>query len=290
MLHPYYVLKTSLTMVSTIVYTYTTLTTLSWLYPPHVLPARHELTVECCHVLIRAFAAPSSSLSQLCHTPPTRRVDSHEYSKQARHNVRYVSFPPPSLFSTFVSGRRLFTAVCTELNDRDMGLLLAVRHPTTSLQVCWSKLLKQSSTRYKLCTTLETTFGGHRDRIVRYCFQTCFISAAWSVRQAVLLDISAYQNVNNDFTRVTLDVPPFETIYGSWQECWVLMPQAPAASPSQDMPALSGCDAESSQLVDRALLCRLATKEDVLDEGNAPSVGGIAKEDCSVERAAACAR
>lgn len=68
------------------------------------------------------------------------------------------------------------------------------------------------------------------------------------------------------------------------------MPQAPAASPSQDMSALSEGDAESSQFVDRALLCRLATKEDVLDEGNAPGLDGIAKEDCSVERAAACAR
>lgn len=68
------------------------------------------------------------------------------------------------------------------------------------------------------------------------------------------------------------------------------MPQAPAGPSMVEVVVSSGCDAESSQLVDRALLSRLATKEDVLNEASAPTLGGMEREDCSVERAAACAR
>lgn len=79
----------------------------------------------------------------------------------------------------------------------------------------------------------------------------------------------------------------------SSQERWLLLPQAPVAdskvldhpneSPTRDMQP-------GSQLVDRALLIRLATKEDILDEGPAASLGSTEDDEYSVERAAACAR
>lgn len=71
-------------------------------------------------------------------------------------------------------------------------------------------------------------------------------------------------------------------ICGLCQERWILMPQAPVGP--------STVEAKLSQFADRALLSRLATKEDVLNEASAPTLGCIDREGCSVERVAACAR
>ncbi|CAN0166225.1 unnamed protein product [Ascophyllum nodosum] len=107
------------------------------------------------------------------------------------------------------ANRKLFIAVCAELNENDMGLLLAVRQPSSSLQ-----------------------------------------------------------------------------------ERWLLLPQAPVAGCQElslsDEPR-SCYEQPGVFFVDRALLVRLATKEDVLDEGPAAGLSGAKNVECSVERAAACA-
>ncbi|CAM9557777.1 unnamed protein product, partial [Scytosiphon promiscuus] len=119
------------------------------------------------------------------------------------------------------ANRKLFMAVCAELNERDTGLLLSLEHPSTCLQ-----------------------------------------------------------------------------------ERWLLIPQAPptdhaTARPRSTPVAGGGLDdgstdgAGAAALVDRALLIRLATKEDVLEDGPAAtSISGIfgaASSELSVERAAASA-
>eukprot|EP00752_Nemacystus_decipiens_P011243 g9992.t1 len=115
----------------------------------------------------------------------------------------------------YQANRRLFMAVCAELNERDMGLLLALRHPSTSLE-----------------------------------------------------------------------------------ERWLLLPQAPSPRPSALCPSRApregqgvGSGGGGGSVVDRGLLVRLATKEDVLeDEPMATATDAAASEsEVSVERAAASA-
>ncbi|CAN0168234.1 unnamed protein product, partial [Ectocarpus fasciculatus] len=112
--------------------------------------------------------------------------------------------------------RKLFVAVCAELNERDMGLLLSLRHPSTTLE-----------------------------------------------------------------------------------ERWLLLPQTPPQDPAAAAAAALGAPraqqggAADAMLVDRGLLIRLATKEEVLEEGEAVetsviSISNVASE-LSVERAAASA-
>ncbi|CAM9389350.1 unnamed protein product, partial [Ectocarpus sp. 13 AM-2016] len=114
------------------------------------------------------------------------------------------------------ANRKLFMAVCAELNERDMGLLLSLRHPSTSLEERWL-LLPQT--------------------------------------------------------------PPQD-------------PAAPAAAALGAPRAQQGGPADAMP-VDRGLLIRLATKEEVLEEGeavetNVNSISNVASE-LSVERAAASA-
>lgn len=78
------------------------------------------------------------------------------------------------------------------------------------------------------------------------------------------------------------------------QERWLLLPQTPPtkdATPAPPEGPLSsqGVDAGGS-LIDRGLLVRVAMKEDVLDEGPAANLNSADAAECSVERAAACAR
>lgn len=82
------------------------------------------------------------------------------------------------------------------------------------------------------------------------------------------------------------------------QERWLLLPQAPSAELSALDPSRARRDDGSGGglLVDRGLLVRLATKEDVLDdEPMAAAVRGLLdaaalESEVSVERAAASAR
>ena len=78
------------------------------------------------------------------------------------------------------------------------------------------------------------------------------------------------------------------------QERWLLLPQTPhteGAPPAPPEGSLSsqGVDAGGA-LVDRGLLVRIAMKEDVLDEGPTANFNSAEAVECSVERAAACAR
>lgn len=79
------------------------------------------------------------------------------------------------------------------------------------------------------------------------------------------------------------------------QERWLLLPQTPpnknAASDPQEGASSSISDDAVGALIDRGLLVRLGTKEDVLEEGPAANLNSSAEAaECSLERAAACAR
>eukprot|EP00904_Undaria_pinnatifida_P009456 jgi/Undpi1/5640/HiC_scaffold_2.g00915.m1 len=111
----------------------------------------------------------------------------------------------------FQANRKLFAAVCAELNGRDMGLLFAVRHPTTSLQERWLLLPQTPPTKSADSGPQEGALSGHGDEVV-------------------------------------------------------------------------------GALIDRGLLVRLGTKEDVLDEGPTANLKSCAEAaEGSLERAAACA-
>ncbi|CAM9646845.1 unnamed protein product, partial [Ectocarpus sp. 12 AP-2014] len=115
------------------------------------------------------------------------------------------------------ANRKLFMAVCAELNERDMGLLLSLRHPSTSLEERWL-LLPQTPPQDAAAAAAAAAFGE---------------------------------------------------------------PRAQQGGPADAMP------------VDRGLLIRLATKEEVLEEVEAVetsvnSISNVASE-LSVERAAASA-
>lgn len=73
----------------------------------------------------------------------------------------------------------------------------------------------------------------------------------------------------------------------------MLLPQAPPSGPgvlALTEGSSSGEGVTHASLAHRALLIRLATKEDVLEEGPAANVTDTEEAECSVERAAACAR
>ena len=79
------------------------------------------------------------------------------------------------------------------------------------------------------------------------------------------------------------------------QERWLLLPQTPPTKSADSGPqegALSGHgDEVVGALIDRGLLVRLGTKEDVLDEGPTANLNSCAEAaEGSLERAAACAR
>lgn len=78
------------------------------------------------------------------------------------------------------------------------------------------------------------------------------------------------------------------------QERWLLIPQTPTRQSSRaDAAGSNSGDTDSSFLVDKALLIRLAAKEEVLEDVTASSsslIDNTGVEECSMERAAACAR
>lgn len=84
---------------------------------------------------------------------------------------------------------------------------------------------------------------------------------------------------------------------GFAQERWVLMPQAPVESMSvaEESEGLRGEGGAGSSWMGRALIVRLATREDILEDASATAAVvdtscSVNVAECYVERAAASAR
>lgn len=75
------------------------------------------------------------------------------------------------------------------------------------------------------------------------------------------------------------------------QERWILIPQAPTVRAALSGPGnfQQGTETNAS-LVGRALLIRLAAKEEILEDIAGIGTGEEDPAECSMERAAACAR
>lgn len=88
---------------------------------------------------------------------------------------------------------------------------------------------------------------------------------------------------------LVVDSPAFFSL----QERWLLLPQAPPSESSTPIiteKTFSRGGDSGQILVGRALMIRLAMKEDVLEEGSTSTLDNMEVAECSVERAAACAR